>query len=507
MDIKSKSLGIAGVFAYLLIIANTVSGLLLAPFILRTIGSSTYGVYSTISAFAATTCVVDLGVTQTLIRYISNYIANKKSEIEIRKLCNTINVINLIVITLNFIAAIILYFSISAIYSESFSPAEIVLSQHLFILCAIRIIISFVTNYYSGIISGYGYFAFINITKSISVILRVILLFLFIAIYKNVYIILLTDLFLSLALLVVNYSFFKKQIKLPHADGYVEKNLIVEIALYTFFLFMQNIVDQVNNNLDNIIIGALVSSTAVAIYSFGLNIFHMFQNLSTSISQMLVPYMSEKIARNASPNEFEVSLSKIGKIQFIIIGAAFFGFIAVGREFVSLWLGDGFSEVWIITLILMFGGIWPLIQNGAIAILKAKNLMSFRTVAIFLMAIVNATLTYFLVKLYGFVYAAVGTSLGFIIVNTIIMDIYYYKKLGLNMAYVIWNAIKDVSPCCIIAMIVSWIIINHLPSGWGYFLLAVLSFVCIYSILLWLFALDKESKKYVLNKILNNGKV
>ena len=70
MNIKSKSLGIAGVFAYLLIIANTVSGLLLAPFILRTIGSSMYGVYSTISAFAATTCVVDLGVTQTLIRYI-----------------------------------------------------------------------------------------------------------------------------------------------------------------------------------------------------------------------------------------------------------------------------------------------------------------------------------------------------------------------------------------------------------------------------------------------------
>ena len=505
MNIKSKSLGIAGVFAYLLIIANTVSGLLLAPFILRTIGSSMYGVYSTISAFAATTCVVDLGVTQTLIRYISNYKANNRGGQEIRKLCNTINLINIIVISLNIIAAIILFFCIPSVYAQSFTPDEIVLSQRLFILCSLTIVISFVSNYYTGIISGYGYFAFINITKSIRVILRVLLLFVFVSVFKDVYVVLITDVLLSLLLLLVNYLFFRRQIKLPKAKGFVEKALIIEIAIYTFYLFMQNIVDQVNNNLDNILIGALVSSTAVAIYTFGLNIFHMFQNLSTSISQMLVPMMSEKIAKNATAKELEESLTKIGMIQYMIVGAAFFGFIAIGREFVYLWLGDGFSEVWIITLILMFGGLWPLIQNGAIAILKAKNLMSFRTMAIFAMAILNAGLTYFLVNTFGFVYAAVGTALGFILVNTILMDIYYYRKLGLNMAAVVWNAIKKVTPCSFIAALVAWVVMRNVPLSWSYFLIAVIAFMFVYATMLWFFVLDKESKNIILKKLHIHG--
>lgn len=488
-------------FAYLLIVANTVSGLLLAPFILRSIGSSTYGVYSTISAFAATSCVVDLGITQTLIRYVSNYKANKRGDAEIRKLCNTIGLVNFVVILFNVIVAIVLFLSIPKVYSNSFTPEEIVLSQRLFILCSLSIIISFVSNYYAGIISGYGYFAFINITKSLNVILRVVLLFIFVALYKNVYLIMTIDVLLSLLLMFVYMVYVRKQIVLPRVKGFVEKAIIIEIAIYTFFLFMQNVVDQVNNHLDSIIIGALVGSTAVAIYSFGLNVFHMFQNLSTSISQMLVPFMTEKIANNASPKELESSLAKIGKIQYVIVGAALFGFIAMGREFVYLWLGEGFSSVYVITLILMFGGLWPLIQNGAIAILKAKNLMAFRTNAIFFMALVNAVLTYFLVKSFGYVYAAVGTAVGFIVVNTIIMDIYYYKKLHLNMAVVVWNAIKGVTPCCLVAMVVSWLVINKLPLGWGYFIIAAATFVSVYTILLWLFVLDKESKKYIFKKI------
>lgn len=505
MNIKSKSLGIAGVFAYLLIIANTVSGLLLAPFVMHSIGSSIYGVYSTIAAFAGTTTVVDLGVTQTLIRYISNYKANKRSDTEIRKLCNTINLINLIVISLNILVAAILYFYIPVVYSQSFSMEEILLSQRLFILCSLTIIISFVSNYYTGIISGYGYFAFINITKSIRVLLRVILLFIFIAVYRNVYIILTVDISLSLLLLFVNYLFFRRQIKLPKARGFVEKTLIIEIAIYTFFLFMQNIVDQVNNHLDKILIGALVSSTAVAIYTFGLNIFHMFQNLSTSISQMLVPMMSEKIAKNATPKDLEASLTKIGMIQYMIVGAALFGFIAIGREFVYLWLGDGFSEVWVITLILMFGGLWPLIQNGAIAILKAKNLMSFRTMAIFAMAILNAGLTYYLVNYFGFVYAAVGTALGFILVNTIVMDIYYYRKLGLNMAAVVWNAIKKITPCSFVAAMVAWVVMRNMPLSWSFFLVAIIAFLIVYTVMLWYFVLDRESKNIILKKMHIHG--
>ena len=153
----------------------------------------------------------------------------------------------------------------------------------------------------------------------------------------------------------------------------------------------------------------------------------------------------------------------------------------------------------------MFGGLWPLIQNGAIAILKAKNLMSFRTLVIFIMAILNAGLTYYLVKSFGFVYAAVGTALGFILVNTILMDIYYYRKLGLNMAAVVWNAIKKVTPCNFVAALVAFMVMRNVQLSWSYFLLAVVAFLIVYATMLWFLVLDSDSKKIILKKIHIHG--
>lgn len=499
--LKSKSLSLAGVLAYVLILLNALTGFVLTPFLLRSFGDSTYGVYTTMNSFTSALMIIDIGVTQTLIRYIAKYRASNKSDDDISILCHTIKLINYFVCILCFLGGIIMFFIIPSLYSKSFDSSELKIAINIYFFFVGSIIFSLLSNYYTGIISGYEYFSFINITKTVRILLRIISIFVFVYVFKSVYCLVVIDLTLSIINYLVYLLFERKNINIKKSKEFVSRILMKEIAIYTLLIFIQSLVDQVNNNLDNIIIGAVVNTIAVTVYSFGLTIFHIFQNLSTSISQMLIPYMSNKIENGASNNELEMELIRIGKVQFIIVGAILFCFSVLGKRFVSIWLGEEYLNVYYVALILMCGGIIPLIQNGAIAILKVKNLLLFRTISLFIMALLNAVITYFLVKQYGYVFASIGTAIGFVLVNVIIMDIYYYKVLKLNMLKVLFKIIVRILPCCFLASIVTLFLSRQMNEDLFNLIVLMVIFVFVYFVLLLLFGLEKQEKHNLFNRI------
>ena len=69
------------------------------------------------------------------------------------------------------------------------------------------------------------------------------------------------------------------------------------------------------------------------------------------------------------------------------------------------------------------------------------------------------------------------------------------------MVAVVWNAIKKVTPCSFVAAIVAWGVIQNVPLSWTFFLIAVIAFLVVYTVMLWYFVLDRESKNIVLKKI------
>ena len=504
MLIRTKSLKMAGIVAYLYIIVNTVSGFILGPAILLKVGSNIYGIYTTINALVSALMIADLGVSQTLIRFIANYKATNTSVRDIGKLCKTIKAINYIFVFFSVIAGMIVYCIIPYLYKQSFSAQEIHVAQELLLISMVSIISILLSNYYSGIIAGYGYFTYINLSKTISVLLKLVLSVLYVTIYANVYMVVWINSIVSILVLVIDYIYFKTFINIKLNYGFAEITILKTLIVYTLYILIQTIVDQVNSNLDNIIIGAMVGASAVTIYSFGLTIFHMFQQLSTSISQMLIPYMSDIVAKRAKPIEIENSLIKIGRIQYIIVGGIYFGFISFGKLFIHLWLGEGFEPVWIIAVILMSGGVFPLVQNGAIALLKAKNMMGFRTASLFVSAIFNAMMTMIFVNRFGYIFAALGTALGFILVNTIIMDIYYYRYLKLNMARVLWNIIKVATCCGVVCALFSYSsqLIFSDCNIFIRFIISVSVFVLLYGISVTYIIFSKEERKVLFGKFI-----
>ena len=152
---------------------------------------------------------------------------------------------------------------------------------------------------------------------------------------------------------------------------------------------------------------------------------------------------------------------------------------------------------------------WQRIQNVGLNIIQAKNKYKFRTVVFFFIAIANVMVSIPLAKLYGGIGAAMGTGLSLIIGQVIIMNVYYQKKIHINIIK-FWKEILKMSipvVICFALGLFSYKIIGN--RGIIVFILEIVVYAAIYSLLMWNFGMNLDEKnlfKRMVNIALKKGK-
>ena len=149
-------------------------------------------------------------------------------------------------------------------------------------------------------------------------------------------------------------------------------------------------------------------------------------------------------------------------------------------------------------LLLAIPAIVPLTQNVGIEIQRALNKHHFRSIVYTAMAFANLGLTILLAPRYGAVGAAVGTAISLVLANGVAMNIYYYKKCGINvLAY--WKNILQISvglipPAGVGVLLVLLFPMNSVPR----LLLAILVYTLIYAVSMWLLGMNRGEKNFVI---------
>ena len=185
------------------------------------------------------------------------------------------------------------------------------------------------------------------------------------------------------------------------------------------------------------------------------------------------------------------------------------GFVIFGKYFITLLYGESYETAYYMACILMIPVTIPLIQNVGLNIIQAKNKYKFRTVVFFFIAIANVMVSIPLAKLYGGIGAAMGTGLSLIIGQVIIMNVYYQKKIHINIIK-FWKEILKMSipvVICFALGLFSYKIIGN--RGIIVFILEIVVYAAIYSLLMWNFGMNLDEKnlfKRMVNIALKKGK-
>lgn len=490
---KDKQVKMGVLLSYVLIIINTLYGLFLTPYIIGRLGDAEYGVYKVISSLSSSLMVLDLGLGSTVMRYIASYQAKNEKE----KIPNFVAMSLIQGCILCCVVLIIsggVFFSIKPIYAATFTEQQIHKAQILFSILTINMIVHVIENVINGVITGSNCFTFGNGIKVIRLCLRITCIFFLLQVFSDSIVLVLVDLCITVTFLVVEVLYIRFSIGIHIRYSNWDKTIFLESGKYTILMFLTSIAAQVNNNLDNVIIGAISGPELVTIYSIGLLIFTMFENLSTSVSGVMLPTVANILEEKNGDKKIQDLIIKVGRIQFILLGAAVVGFLCIGRDFIYLWMGDKFEDVYLITLILMIPSLFELCVNVCLAILRAKNILIFRTTVLCASTVLNAVVTILSVKYWSYIGAAVGTASSFVIGSLIIMNIYYHKKLGFPMLKIYARIVSRIWLCLIISGGGLYIISRILTRSWLSFVLEVLIFCVIYIITLLTFGLTKNEK-------------
>lgn len=499
---KDKQIKIGIVLSYITTAIEILTYLIYTPLLTQVLGQGEYGVYTVVSSFVGYLSLFSCGFGSAYLRHYSIYKIEKKQK-EINGLNAMFLVVFMIMGLLAGITGAYLALHVDTVLGNKITAGEIEIARKLMIILVINIVLTFPTSVFNSLITAHECYIFQKtldlIRKLFNPVLTIPLLF---AGYRSIAVVMVTTCLTLLALLVnILYCFGKLHTKFDF--GFMNFGLLKSIAAFSFFVFINMIVDQINWNVDKFLLIRYSGSAAAAIYGVASLINSMYMQLSTQVSSLFSPRVNLMVAQNEKEMDERLTalFIRVGKIQFIILNLVLFGFAAFGKSFLNGWVGPEYANAYTVALLLITAITIPLIQNLGIEIQRAKNQHKFRSLVYLLIALLNIAISIPLAKEFGEPGCAIGTAGSLLIGNGIIMNWYYHKKMGIDIIR-FWKSILKTARALIPTAILTFYMINFIRfSTKLQYLSGILIFTAAYIVSMWILGLNGNEKQSLLRII------
>lgn len=491
-DIQIKLGAILGYVNYAL---KMIMQLVYVPIMLRLLGQSEYGVYQLVASIIAYFNILNLAFGGAYYRFFSQCRGDKEKE------ANLNGTYLLIFLFFGVIAAVIgAFLTINSdwILGDKLTLEELRLAKRLLAILVANMVLTFPSSVFSSIVLSRECFIF---QRAVEIIKTIINPFLVISLlllgYGSIGIVLATTA-ITIFGLAVNIWYVFARIKTSFYMKALDVRLAKEIGSFSFFILLDAIVDQINWNVDKLLLGRMVSSAAIAIYSVGAQINNIFMQITDMLASILAPRVNSIVAYEREPMpHLNALFTQVGRLQALIVFAVISGFLVFGKEFISLWAGEDYGEAYYVTLLLIIPMAAPLCQTLGVDIQRALSKHQYRSLIYTFSAILNLLVSIPLIRCYGAIGAALGTAVAQILGEWIIMNILYQKKIGLDIKY-FWKQVVRLLPTVIPSCIVTLMFKKVMPID-SLLMLAVgiLIFLMIYIISILSFGLNVKEKKEI----------
>lgn len=391
-------------------------------------------------------------------------------------------------------AGIVLCKNVKLVFADGLTKAELETASKLIFLLSVSMGISFPTSVFTNIITAHEKFVFQKLVNMIRTVANpIIMLPLLIMGVKSVGMVV-VSVIITVSADIVFTVYCLVYLKVGFKFKHLDIRLLKEIAVFSFYIAINSIIDQINWNVDKLLLGRFAGTIGVAVYGVASQLNTFYIQFSTSVSSVFTPRIYRLIAEKQKGSAIDDIFSRVGRIQFLILALICTGFIWFGKPFVRFWAGDEYSEAYYITMLLIVPAIVPLIQNIGIEIQRAYNKHKVRSLVYSVMAVGNLLISIPLCKLYGGTGCAIGTAISLILANGFFMNIYYHKALNINIIH-FWKEIlcmmKGLIVPCIVGIGIAYI---DKFDNLGLLLVQIAIYSGIYGLSMWMFGMNEYEK-------------
>lgn len=485
---------------YTNILVKNLVYLVYTPMLLHFVGQADYGVYQSSNSFVFSLTLLTFGFSEAYVRFYMRF-RSKHDENGIKKLNGTYLLLYAIICLIALVLGLTFSANAGVIFLKGFTSEEVSLAHVLLAIMTVNISLTLFSTVFDAFIIAHERFVFQQSRQMFTTLAAPLLSFLLLELGMGAIGVAFAQLAVTIVLLILNMRFAIGRLEMRFQFRGFDISLLKAIAVFSAWIFANQICELANQNLPNILLGALSGAQAVAIFAVAVQVRSLFYSLSTTMSSVFTPLINRMVAETDDNNQLTKLMTRVGRYQAILYLWAWGGFLILGRFFIDKWAGHNFADAYWMVLAMTAPLFIPLVQNTGIEIQRAKNRHKARSIAYLCMAVVNVSLTIVLAPNIGYWAPVVGYVAYVVLGCGFFMNWYYQAHIGLSMFY-FWKHQLPTIGFAIVIFVLCLIGENYLPvSSMSMFILWGIVYTLIYGVGVMKVSLTKQEREKIAKRL------
>jgi O-antigen/teichoic acid export membrane protein len=393
---------------YLAIGVEMVVGLGVLPFNIRHLGTAAYGLWMLTGSIVAYFSVLDLGYSGALVKFVAQYRA-KRDVRALNEILSTMFFLFTGFGVLTYLAAIALALSLGHLFH--LTPEQARVGQVVLLITSVNIALGMAFSVFGGVINGFQRYDLNNIVGAVSsLVVAAVNIAILLAGYGLVAVVVGTTSVRVVTYLVYRANAYRVFPSLELSPKLIRWRRLRKVTSFSVYMALIDWANKLNYSVDALVIGAFLSTNAVAVWVVGQRLAEVTQRFTNQLSEVLFPSIVDHDTANRLDrlqSIFMVS-TRLSIALVLAIGGAL---MLMAGPLVSAWVGPGFEGSVAVVRLLTLTVIVRVACSTSATLLKGAG--RHRTVAYanVVSSLANLALSVVLVTRIGLTGVALGTLL------------------------------------------------------------------------------------------------
>ena len=410
--------------------ANVLVGIFLSPYILHHLGNAAFGIWVLIFSITGYYGLFDFGIRSSVLRYVSRFLATKDQE-ALGRVINTSLFSYSCVGAFTLLLTLALSFYVDTLFR--ISPEFHSSARWLLLMSGTAVALGFPLGITGSLLEGLQRFDILNATGIAATFARAILTVVALRRGGGLLTVALITMAVPLVTSVIRGILVMRICPLPFGWRYVNRETFWQMAGYSGITFMIIVAGRLKFKTDEIIIGSMMSATAITFFNVGARIVDYAGEVVVGLAQIFVPMSSQSDATgnmNALRQIFVVGNRFCALAIFPICATL----VILGKSLIEVWVGAEYiaaSYPVLVIMILATTFMWA--QGASSRILFGIGKHGTWAIVTLIEGIANVILSVILVRPYGIVGDSMGTAIPLFCSMVFFLPWHLCRRLGVRM--------------------------------------------------------------------------
>jgi O-antigen/teichoic acid export membrane protein len=411
-------------------LVTAVVGFLLAPFVVHSLGNTGYGLWTLVLSMTGYFGLLDLGIRSSVGRFVTHYIALNDETRANRTITTAFAILAgggvlallaTLVITVFFFG----HFRVEPQYAWSGRIALLITGLNMSCILPFSV--------FSAVLIAVERF---DIVAGVSIVGELSRAALVVWFLRHGYGLVALAV-ISLAITVADYSAIAVCAKAIHRQlklraRYVDRETCRHLFGFSIYRFIWITANQVIFYSDSVVIGIFLGAAAITPYAIAGSLINYGRNFVSLMTDTLSPAATRMDAKQDPAGLQRLQIMGT-KMALLIALPLCLGFLFLGRQFITLWMGKAYAGSALFLTVLTIPQFGSMSQNTSALILAGMARHKMFAYFAFAEGVANLVLSIILVRKIGLVGVAWGTAIPNLISSSVVVPLYTLRVLKMSL--------------------------------------------------------------------------